>query len=138
MMFAPDDHEDDRDRFTSTSIEMRNTSASEGFIDTSFIHSDTVSATRLGAKLDPAFNEQTLSNYLINNAPYPRMLWLCGGLHIPMRMNYNDLTMNMLNVWRLLLVAAVVLQLVVAVYSVCIEIDYDVSSLSFLWSLVSG
>ncbi len=83
------------------------------------------------------FVEQTLGTYLINNRQYTRILSLCGGLHIPFKLNYNDISMNILNIWRLILVFATTIYLI----SVSMDFAYNVedveyrSTLLFLWPL---
>lgn len=138
----------DRGRADSAVIEMRNTSASECILSTSFEHSDVAGSSYLPSHLRPTtgslaestvsnFSEQTLSNYLINNQQYTRLLSACGGLHIPMRLNYNDLSMNMLNVWRLLLIFTMVVMVGAELYSTGYElsnVDYR-TTLLFLWPL---
>ena len=133
------------ERGTSSSIEMRDTetsATSDMLMDVSFLHSDVPSAqrSRRAMSTESTFQEQTLSNYLINNKQYTRLLSLCGGLHIPMRLNYNDFCMNSLNLWRVLLILATTVQIAASIFDTTRELRFTrvTASLLFLWPLVSA
>jgi hypothetical protein len=131
--------DDDGTGRQSSSVEMRDTSATEGLVNYSFEHSE---GQGLGlrselkkASTDSYFQEQSLSNYLLNHREYSTMLCVCGGLHIPLRMNYNDITMNAMNIWRVFLIFTVVLQIVYSVYQVIVEVQIasDRGLIIFMW-----
>ena len=131
------------DSTSSKAYEMRKTSTSDSIVVSPFKFSEWTSATSQSEEPTPCrtestFTPQTLSTYLINYKKYNLLLSFCGGLHIPIRLNYNDLKLNFLNIWRVILMVFVGFMLYMGIGGACGDTKYsfEKSELYFLWPMV--